>query len=164
MTTCTLTAAAEALNILLAASKPAPIVERPRRKKPTITPVSQLHLLDLDPAAKAQREAEQKRKVEEVVKVLRRSAKVKKEEMETRERVGFSGAVGLEDVADGDRFWPCGKTRTGPRKEQRGRLWRRTTMIASDFLRGALHTCAGVTCVMRGSYIHGSPVMAGRAA
>jgi hypothetical protein len=90
MTTSTLSAAAAALDSLLSGSTQASISSKPRRKKTTKRPTtSSVDVSDLDPAAQAQHEAEEKRKIEASVKALKR-AKVRKEELEVRERVcGF---------------------------------------------------------------------------
>jgi len=89
MTTSTLSAAAAALDSLLSGSTQASISSKPRRKKTTKRPTTSVDVSDLDPAAQAQHEAEEKRKIEASVKALKR-AKVRKEELEVRERVcGF---------------------------------------------------------------------------
>lgn len=91
MTTSTLSAASAALNSLLSAGNLAPSVSKPRRKKTNAKRSTDIaDTADLDPAARAQREAEGQKKVDEAVKALRRSGTVKKEELEVRERVGCS--------------------------------------------------------------------------
>ncbi|KAF8249264.1 hypothetical protein K440DRAFT_660272 [Wilcoxina mikolae CBS 423.85] len=91
MTTSTLSAASAALDSLLSGSSAhPPISSKPRRKKSTkrttATTTVSLDVSDLDPAAQAQREAEEKRRIEASVKALNR-AKVRKEELEVRERI-----------------------------------------------------------------------------
>ncbi|KAF8542700.1 hypothetical protein BDD12DRAFT_875798 [Trichophaea hybrida] len=92
MTTSTLSAASAALDSLLSSSAQSSISSKPRRKKTTkrstttTTSSASIDVSDLDPAAQAQREAEEKRRVEASVKALNR-AKVRKEELEVRERI-----------------------------------------------------------------------------
>jgi hypothetical protein len=90
MSTSTLAAASTALNALLAGT-PSATGSKPRRKKTSkkrnTASATAVDIADLDPAARAQREAEEKRRIEEAVLALKRSAKVQKEEALVRERV-----------------------------------------------------------------------------
>jgi len=101
MTTSTLSAAAAALDSLLNGSQLSSSSAKPRRKKTVkkqrVAPSTvEIDEADLDPATRRQRELEEQRRVEEAVKALKRSAKVKEEEMEVRKRVRLSFAtVGL---------------------------------------------------------------------
>ena len=101
MATSTLSAAAAALDSLLNGSQLSSSSAKPRRKKtvkkqraaPSTVEIDEA---DLDPTTKRQRELEEQRRVEEAVAALKRSAKVKEEEMEVRKRVRLPfAAVGL---------------------------------------------------------------------
>jgi hypothetical protein len=90
MSTSTLAAASTALNALLAGTA-STNASKPRRKKTSkkrnTTAATAVDIADLDPATRAQMEAEEKQRIEDAVLELKRSAKVKKEEALVRERV-----------------------------------------------------------------------------
>ncbi|KAA8897221.1 hypothetical protein FN846DRAFT_893127 [Sphaerosporella brunnea] len=86
----TLDAASTALSALLSSSQPSNKTTKPRRKKstkPRAAGTVDIDIADLDPAARAQREADQKRRIEEAVRALKRSAGAAKEEERVRERI-----------------------------------------------------------------------------
>jgi len=90
MSTPTLAAASTALGALLSSSQPNHKPTKPRRKKstkPRVLGTVDLDTADLDPAARAWREADEKRRVEEAARALKRSAGTAKKEEEVRERI-----------------------------------------------------------------------------
>jgi len=88
MTTSTLHAAAKALDSLLAGTPSKSSASKPRRKRTSSKKLlATVDINDLDPAARAQREAEEKKRIDEAVKQLMRGTKLKKDELEVRERV-----------------------------------------------------------------------------
>jgi hypothetical protein len=95
MTTSTLHAASKALDSLLAGTPSKPSSSKPRRKRTSSKKLlATVDINDLDPAARAQREAEEKKRIDEAVKQLMRGTKLKKDELEVRERVCSSSGTG----------------------------------------------------------------------